>query len=173
MMSRAWTDRERLVVGMGTGVAILLLLVVLVSPYRAALDRANGRADRARGLIAELERIGPEVNTLRTVAGRRATGSTSPASATVLMENAAASVGLRERLVSLRPQAAAATGRVAESLEVDAEKLQLGELVRWLYALERASGAQQVTQLRLRKRFDNSELFDVTLLLVRYRTETP
>jgi len=173
MMRREWTERERLVVAVGAGIGAVLLIVLLVSPYLSALARMDGRAERARTMIATLERIGPEVSALRAKLGRGATGATRPVSATVLMENTAASIGLRERLVSLRPQSTAASGRVAESLEVEVEKVQLAELVRWLYAIDRAPGAQQVTQLRLRKRFDNRELFDVTLLLVRYRAEAP
>ncbi len=58
---------------------------------------------------------------------------------------------------------------MVESLEVAVEKIRLAELVRWLHLLETSPGAQQVTQLRLRKRFDDAELFDATLLLNRYR----
>jgi len=173
MMHREWTERERLVVAVGAGIGAVLLIVLLVTPYLNALEQIAVRAERARTLIASLERIGPEVSSLRSKLGRGTTGSTRPVSATVLMENTAARTGLRDRLVSLRPQSAPATGRVAESLEVEVEKVQLAELVRWLYAIDRAPGAQQVTQLRLRKRFDNRELFDVTLLLVRYRSEAP
>jgi len=149
---------------------LVMAALLLLGNYWTAMGSLEARAKRARGLIEALEEIGPEVATLRASLGRGTAGAARATSVTVLMENTAGAIGLRERLVSLRPQAAPGEGRVAESLEVEAEKLELGELVRWLYAIEHAPGAPQVTQLRLRKRFDQRELFDVTLLVVRYRS---
>jgi len=170
MIRREWTERERLWLAGGGLVGFILIALLLLTNYWTAMERLETRAKRASGLIGSLEEVGPEVAALRASLGRGATSTARATSVTVLMENTAAAIGLRERLVSLRPQAASADARVAESLEVEAEKLQLNELVRWLYAIKHAAGVPQVTQLRLRKRFDQRELFDVTLLVVRYRS---
>ncbi len=171
MMGRPWSDQERrwVVIG-GCVAALLLVLAFVVSPYLQALEGLERQQARSAELLAELEGIQSEVAGLRASLGRQPR-ATRGGSATSVVESTASGLGLRERLISLRPQTLTEGSEIAESLEAAAEKISLEELVRWLYAIENSSGGLQVSQLRLRKRFDNPEQFDATLLLVRYRAE--
>ena len=171
MMVRRWNEQERRRLIMAAAVAgFVLLVLLLVIPYVRALGRGEERQRRAGELLSELRRVEVEVAELRA-ALRRGAGGSLNTSATALVESSAATLGLRDRLISLRPQVGGEQGDISESLEVAFERVSLEELVRWLFALENASGGQQLHQLRMRKRFDDPEMFDVTLQLVRYRTE--
>lgn len=168
MMNRVLSERDRyLLAGLAGGLLVVVLGVALWN-YLAALDRLQLRADKAANLITEIQTVQAEVATLRGQLRGQPASTQRAVSATVLMENTASSLGLRDRLVSLRPQVVSPDSPIQESLEVVAEKLSLTELVRWLFLLETSPGANQVTQLRMRKRFDDKELFDVTLAVVRF-----
>jgi len=170
MMGRTLSERERWwLLGGAAALAVILLGALVVSPYLKARDDLQRKIDRASSLLEDIEQARPEVARLRERLAQAPRSAGRPQSATAVVENTAAAQGLRERLLSLRPQPVSEGGELAESLEVGVEKASLEELIRWLYALENAPGGQKVVQLRLRKRFDNRELFDATLSVVRYR----
>jgi len=169
MRGRAWTERERyLVAGVGA-FALVVLLAIGLAAYFSSLQDLEDKAERAESLISRLRELQPEIASLRGQLSRQPAMSQRAVSATVLIENTASGLGIRDRLVSLRPQVAPADGPLLESLEVAVESVRLAELVRWLYLLETSPGAHQVSQLRLRKRFDDQELFDATLEVIRFR----
>lgn len=167
-MIKRLNSREKVMV---SAALVLILLVIgwlaLINPYvetmntldrRIAAHRRNlQRAEVMRGEILQLRQLLSTVNTQ----GR----SNRPLFAQV--ESLTEQTGVREQLLSMRPQPATTQGDYRQQLvEIRLEKLSLGQLVKLLYAVEYRSGGVQVKSLRIKPRFDDRASLDVNLVLM-------
>jgi type II secretory pathway component PulM len=79
----------------------------------------------------------------------------------------------RERITAMNPSTRPLTdGMQEESVAIRLSGVSLRELVSLLYEIEKGEAPLLVGQLRVKKRYDESQIFDVTLDVVRLRTAT-
>lgn len=161
--------RERIIVLVGASAALLIILIAgIILPYRAALQRLDDRIVARRQQIVEARTLVQRIQAMQAEAAmteRRL----KPAQPTALVPAIEALVGRiagRENLLGVRPQPVTApSGFRQEKVEVQLEKIRLEQLVRLLHAINSADACLQTDGLKVRPRFENSALLDVTLVV--------
>ncbi len=160
--------REKVVVLGGAAVLLLILIwFALINPYLETMTGLDRRiAIQQRGLAKALqmkERIGALRQQLATV-GTKQRGSRPLFSQ---VESLTEQTGVREQLLSMRPQPATTQGEFRQQLvEIRLEKMSLGQLVKLLHAVEYRSGGIQVKSLRVKPRFEDPSSLDVNMILM-------
>ncbi len=167
MISRL-SAREKIVV-LGGAVILVLILIwfALINPYfetMAGLDRRI--AIQQRGLTKALQ-MQDKISELRqqlATVGNQRRGSRPLFSQ---VESLTEQTGVREQLLSMRPQPATTQGEFRQQLvEIQLEKMSLGQLVKVLHAVEYRSGGIQVKSLRVKPRFEDRSSLDVNMILM-------
>ncbi len=160
--------RERVVLLLGA-VFVLLVFVwlVLLQPYFTAMDNLERRIAGQRRNLEQVAAMRYEIDALRqqiaVIDSRRQ--SSRPLFSRV--ENLTVQTGIREQLLSMRPQPDSVQDGFRQQLvELRLERVSLSQLVRFLYAAEYNSGGIQVRSLRVRPRFDDRAQLDVNLVLM-------
>ncbi len=174
-MMRNLSQRERWV--LGGGVAFVLAVAIwlgVIAPYREAQQLLETRIDSRRQQVEEMQRLAARYQRLqRQVRTAQNRPSRRPDfSLFSFVETLTENLGVRERLVSLRPHQGSSGGEFREeSVEIKLERLTLEQLVQLLYGLEKGEAALQVKNMRLKTRFDDRSRFDATLFVSRYLAE--
>ncbi len=167
MMNRL-NPRERVIVGSGLVIiAGLVLWFLLVTPYLNAMERLDRRIAAHHHNLIRVEKMSKQINDLRhqiANVDRRRKGKRPLFS---LVENLTEQTGVREQLLSMRPQPATTQGKYRQQLvEIRLEKLSLAQLVKVLHAIEYRSGGVQVKSMRVKPRFEDHSLLDVHMVLM-------
>jgi general secretion pathway protein M len=156
----------------GLLVAASLLFVLVVDPIlerRDLLDRQIARQLRA---IGELAVVGPEYVTARARLAqieKRIEDGKGKFSLLPYLEEAAAAVRVRDRIVSMQPNpVSSAQGYKETAVELRLESLQFPELLALLVKLEDSPYVVQVKRLQVKPRFDAGHLLEVTLQVSTY-----
>jgi len=161
------SHREQLAVAVGSlAVLATILYLGVVTPYRDALERLDGKIAARQRQIGEVESLRQDFQALqqRQTEAETRLNKGDASSLFPFVEGLIGQVASRENLVSMRPQPPASRGDLTEeSVEVRLEKIRLDQVVRFLYAVDTADALMQVKNLRLKTRFDNRTLFDATL----------
>ncbi len=167
------SQRERLML---LAAALVIFLTVLtfgiVQPYRAALSRLDTQIASRRRQLSELQQLSREYRNLQqqTAAGEQRLAAAGDFSLLTFVEATSIRLAGRDRLISMRPQPGAMLEEFREeAVEVRLERIRLDQLVQLLIAADRAPAPMQVKSLRLRTRFDDRALLDVTLVFASYR----
>lgn len=164
--------RDQLTLAIGGAIALLLLLIfVVILPYRDALHSLDNRISSRQNQLDDLQRMQQEYRQLQRGVGavERRASSGKNFSLFSFLESTTLSIASRENLSYLRPQPVGQEGELhEESLEVKLEKIRLDQLVKLLYATETADALLRVKTLRTRSRFDDPSLLDVTMLISSY-----
>ncbi len=159
--------RERLLVGGGLVLVVLLLVWLgLLEPYLNALKSLDRRiANEERNLVKveqmqrQILQLQQQLQKVDRRQGRR--------SLFARVEDLTEQTGVRQQLQAMRPQPASLQGDYRQQLvEVRLEKLQLGQLVKLLHAIEYRSGGVQVKSLRVKPRFEDRSLLDASMVLM-------
>ena len=168
-MIERFTPREKLAVAVAGAVVILAILIAgIILPYRAALQRLDQRMSSRQGQLVEARTL---VQRIRGMQGEAAvterklsTASATPLVAT--LEGLVAEIAGKEKLLGIRPQPATApAGFRQEKVEMQLEKVRLEQLVQLLYAIDSAKSALQSDSIKMRPRFEDPALLDVTLVV--------
>jgi len=167
-MIQKLSSRERWVVL--AGLLVLLLLFAwygLLSPYLSTMRGLDRKISAASRNLEDVSRMSEQILQLRqqlTTAERRQAGRKPLFS---LVESLTEQTGVREQLLSMRPQPAATQGEFRQQLvEIRLERLALGQLVKLLHAIEYRSGGVQVKSMRVRPRFENRSELNVNMVLM-------
>lgn len=167
-MIKHLNPRERLAVGLGLLVVLLCLVwFVLLNPYFAEMSRLDRRIAAQQRSLGNAQQMQQQIEQLRqqlaTVGKRRLKGK--PLFSQV--ENLTEQTGVREQLLAMRPQPATLQGGFRQQLvEIRLEKLKLGQLVKFLHAVEYRSGGVQVKSLRISPRFEDRSELDINMVLM-------
>jgi len=160
-------DRTALIIG---GIVVLITLVVfgLILPYQGAISRLDSRIAARQKQVREVHDLQQEYRVLQrqlSEAQNRLSRSRG-FSLFSFIESQTAQVATKENLIYMRPQQTATReGTQEESVEIKLEKLNLNQLVRFLYGIESADAYLQVKNMRVRTRFDNPSLLDTTMTI--------
>ena len=123
------------------------------------LEKKQQQVETARGLQAEIL----EVKTQLVKLERKVNGDDS-VSLFALVEKSSEQLGIRDNLVSMRPQSPTRReGFRVEAVDLRLEKIRFDQLVTLLKKFDSANALLNVRQLKVKKRFDDSTLVDVNL----------
>jgi general secretion pathway protein M len=167
-MIKRLSSRERwVVVG---GLVVLGGLVVwylLLSPYFATMEGLERKINAASRNLEKVSRMSEQVLQLRQQLATAAHQQTGRKPLFSLVESLTEQTGVRDQLLSMRPQPATTQGELRQQLvEIRLEKLSLGQLVKLLHAIEYRSGGVQVKSLRVKPRFESRSELDANMVLM-------
>lgn len=165
------SPRVKLIAASAVIVALLILLAAVLIPYREGVRMAESRIASQQLQLEEVRRLRIEHRRLQqalAAAERRFEATTRGFSLFSFVEEVTNRTGVRENLVSMRPQPTQLHGGFKEeSVEIRLERVQLEQLVRLLHAMEAADVLLNMKSMRVKPRFDNRLQLD-TILLVSY-----
>lgn len=153
--------------------ALALLLLCgfwLYNSHQQALHKLERKASAAREELAQLQQSIREYRELESKLQQLSPQSAAATNLITTVESATQQVGARSQLLYVRPQPdKVRADLIEEGVEIKLEKLFLSQLVELLYQLESVQQQLQVSQLRIRTRFDNPEQLDTVMVLSRFR----
>ena len=162
--------RERsLVSGTAVFVAAALLYGFVFGPVLENRTRWQSMAARKAEELErfrELSRRYVDLDSTLSDSQRRISARAGGGSLLAQMEAAARKLGLGDRITSMKPATAQLDSGIEEtSVELKMEKMDLKGLVEFLAEVEAEGEAIKTGKLRVKKRFDDPQLLDVTLLV--------
>jgi type II secretory pathway component PulM len=130
--------------------------------YQALAARQRENLDRFRELAVQYRETEASLASLeKAVSGRR-----SETSLLAAMEGEARKLGLADRITSMKPFSNELdSGMVESSVEVKIEKIDLKELTEFLKTVEKNDLMAKISRLRVKSRFDDRQILDVTVLI--------
>lgn len=161
-------SREKIVVGTGLVVLVLLFVwFVLFGPYFETMNNLDRRITAHRNSLNKVEKVSDQIVQLRQQLVDVETHKTGNGPLFSQVESLTEQTGIREQLLSMRPQPATTQGNFRQQLvEIRLEKIFLSQLVKLLHAVEYRSGGVQVKSMRVKPRFDDRTLLDVNMILM-------
>lgn len=161
-------SREKIVVGTGLVVLVLLFVwFVLFGPYFETMNNLDRRITAHRNSLNKVEKVSDQIVQLRQQLVDVETRKTGNGPLFSQVESLTEQTGIREQLLSMRPQPATTQGNFRQQLvEIRLEKIFLSQLVKLLHAVEYRSGGVQVKSMRVKPRFDDRTLLDVNMILM-------
>lgn len=159
--------RERTLVFGGILFLVGIFVWLLLNPYLTTMQNLDRRIEGQKQNLARIETMRQEIIQLRQqlaeVESQR--GGGRPLFSQV--ENLTKQMGVRDQLLSMRPQPESVQGGFRQQLvEIRLERVTLSQLVGFLHAAEYRSQGIQVRSLRVRPRFDDRSRLDVNLVLM-------
>lgn len=166
-MIQRMNQRERVFVALGlTVVLAMFVYFALVNPYRSSLERLDRALASSQGQLLEMRQLQLEHQELsRSVRQLEVRLEQTVGFAPLaFIEGLVSQVANREKLVYMKPQTPVAEGDLRlEPIELKVESLDLQQVLLLLWEIDRAQAPLLVTDLRLKQRFDNRALLDLTM----------
>lgn len=163
------TPREKVALGVAGAVVLLtILLAGIILPYRTAMERLDQRIVSRQGQLLEartlVQRIKAMQGEVAATQRKLSAAPTFPLIAT--LEGLVAEIAGKEKLLGIRPQPVTApSGFRQEKVEMQLERVRLEQLVQLLHAIDSAKSVMQSDSLKMRPRFEDPALLDVTLVV--------
>lgn len=163
------SPREKVALTVATVVVTSTILIAgMILPYRAALARLEqqivSRQEQlleARALVQRIKEMQGEV---AAAASKLQAAQSAPLVST--LEGLVTAIAGKEAFFSIRPQPSTApAGFRQEKVEMQLEKVRLDQLVRLLHAIDTAKMSLQSDSVKMRPRFEDPALLDVTLVV--------
>ncbi len=166
-------QRERIfvIVG-GVTLALILLYIAILMPYRNAMTRLDAQIAVRNQQIQEVHKLRAQYLALQQEVARteRLLDSRRDFSALTFIENLVESTAGRENLLSMRPQAPVTRNQVTtEAVEIKLEKMTLRQILELLWSVEKATAPMQVSNLYLKQRFDDRSQLDASMTVTALR----
>ncbi|NOX26055.1 MAG: type II secretion system protein M [Deltaproteobacteria bacterium] len=162
--------REKIFVFSGAAVLLILILWLGVfRPYQNGLAIAKIRIHSRQRQLKDVRQLQQEYFSLQramTTAEKKLSGTTRGFTLFPFIEAVTSRLGVRDKLVSMRPQPAQIQGDYREeSVKIRLERINLSQLVRLLYGIEESNAALHLKKVRIKPRFDNRNQFDTDLII--------
>jgi general secretion pathway protein M len=168
-MIERFSPREKLALGVAAAVVSLTVLIAgIILPYRAALVRLDQRIASRQGQLLEARTLVQRIKGMQgEVAAMERKLSAAPAAPLLAtLEGLIAETAGKEKLLAIRPQPSTApAGFRQEKVEMQLEKVRLEQLVQLLHAIDSAKSILQSDSVKIRPRFEDPALLDVTLIV--------
>lgn len=163
-----WTNfapRERLLVSIvGAGASVFVAYFIVVSPFLAARNQAEGNVLSAESQLAAMIRLRREYDTAQarlSVLEERIRGNRDQRNVLTLLEALAKDADVSVQ--SMKDRRAGTNEAYREQrVEVSLKKVTLEQAVRYLHSIESTERPFSVKSLRMKTRADASNLLDVT-----------
>ncbi|HEX6531185.1 MAG TPA: type II secretion system protein GspM [Nitrospira sp.] len=165
--------RERMILALGAAVVIAsLLFLLIVDPLMARIDKVERQTARKSKERVELAALAADYTAKQARVARlqqRLPNGDGQFSLLAFMEEAAASVQIRDRIVGMQPQQGTTQhGYQETAVDLRLDGVQLPQLLALLVALEQAPYDVQVHHLQIKPKYDNPVNLDATLRIVSY-----
>jgi type II secretory pathway component PulM len=162
----AASPRERRLIALAAGGALLFVVLIGYATFASAIRRAEAALDEKRSDFEKISRLAAGYGALeqeRQLLEARL--RQSPPALMSFVDATARNDGVEVGGMSDRGVVSGGqNGRPREvSVEVNLGKVPLDKLVKLLSDIERSPGVVRVRRLRLRKSFDNKDMLDVSL----------
>ncbi len=151
------------------GAAALLVLVLVfgvILPFRSATNDLEERVVQGQKQLQQVLALQAEFQQLKAELAQRQRKleRSGNASAFSAIETIATRLGIRDKLVAMRPQPTSEReGMQVETVAARLEKIDLGQLISLLKSFESANTLLNVTSMQIRTRFDDATLLDAEL----------
>lgn len=174
MMDRL-SGREKVFILVGIAAILLVLFWMgVIAPYRRGIERTEVQIASRRRQIEDVRQLQQEYLRLQGAldAAEQKLGK-SDFSIFPFIENVTTRTGVRQNLVSMRPQATQIQGDFREeSVVIRLERIKLAQLVELLHAIESSHLFLNMKSLQIRSRFDNPSLLDMKLTISSFHKAT-
>lgn len=169
MISRL-SDREKIFVFTGAAsIVFLFLWLGVIRPYRQGMELTRVRIASRQRQLAQVRQLQQEYFSLQRgldTAEKKLTGADQDFSLFSFVEKVTNRIGIRDNLVSMRPQTPQVQGDYREeSVEIHLDRIDLAQLVRFLYAVDTSGAALRTKSMRLKPRFDNKAQLNAVLVI--------
>lgn len=169
-MISSLSDREKIFISAGAATVLLLILWLgVVTPYRHGMEQTRTRIASRQQQLEEIRHLQQEYLNLQSglaTAEKKLSGTAKGFSLFPYVEEVTNNIGVRDNLVSMRPQTPQVQGDYREeSVEIRLERIDLEQLVRFLYAIESSDAALRTKSMRIKPRFDNQAQLDTVLVI--------
>lgn len=168
-MIQRLTPREKLAVGVAGVVVLLTILIAgIILPYRTALERLDQRIVSRQGQLLEARTLVQRIRALQgeAAATQRKLSAAPSLPLVATLESLVAEISGKEKLLGIRPQPVTSPAGVRqEKVEMQLEKVRLEQLVQLLHAIDSARSVMQSDSLKIRPRFEDPALLDVTVVV--------
>jgi general secretion pathway protein M len=167
-MMKRLDPREKTVVIAGVIVLVLLFVwFVLLQPYFDTMNNLDRRISAHRHSLVKVEKMSNQISQLRRQLADVGTSKKGNRPLFSQVESLTETTGVREKLLSMRPQPATTEGTFRQELvEIRLEKISLSQLVKLLHAVEYRSDGIQVKSMRVKPRFEDRSILDVNMVLL-------
>jgi general secretion pathway protein M len=170
---RQMAVRERMILTIGAAVVIAsILFLLVVDPLLARIDKLERQTVRKSKERIELSVLAADYAAKQARIAKlqqRLPGGEGQFSLLAFMEEAAASVQIRDRIVGMQPQQGTTQhGYQETAVDLRLDGVQLPQLLALLVALEQAPYDVQVHHLQIKPKYDNPVNLDATLRIVSY-----
>jgi general secretion pathway protein M len=163
------TPREKVALGVAGAVVILTILIAgIILPYRTALERLDQRIVSRQGQLLEARTLVQRIKAMQGAAAamQRKLSAAPSIPLVAMLEGLVAEIAGKEKLLGIRPQPVTApAGFRQEKVEMQLERVRLEQLVQLLHAIDSAKSVMQSDSLKMRPRFEDPALLDVTLVV--------
>lgn len=153
-------------------VFIILLPISLASGKIGKMDKSLKKSRSEMGnIVTEIDSYNAMRETLKSTEASLEKGYDTALSTT--LESLASKAGIKENIESIKERPVVPTELFDELIvDVRVSKVTLDQLIDYLYSIEYdRSKLLRVKELRMRTRFDNRQLFDVSFQVSTYRLQ--
>ena len=168
-MIQRLTPREKVALGVAGVVVLLTILIAgIILPYRTAMERLDQRMVSRQGQLLEARTLVQRIKAMQgEVAATQRKLSVAPSVPLIAtLEGLVAEIAGKEKLLGIRPQPVTApSGFRQEKVEMQLERVRLEQLVQLLHSIDSAKSVMQSDSLKMRPRFEDHGLLDVTLVV--------
>lgn len=167
MIARLSPREQKLVAVFGGLLAVTFVWSAVISPFLGGRDTMRREIATLRSELGELDMLAKQVKQLQAdrPAGASPVKATADFSLLGFIEKAAGAALRPESIASMTPARRALDGGRQEStVELKLNAVSLGELVALLRAVEGEASPVRVKQFSVKRRYDDSSRFDVTLV---------
>lgn len=166
-LARLSPREQRLVAIFAALLAAAMAWSFVLSPFLGGRERVRQEIDGLRGELSELEGLAREIRQLQADApkGGGPVKAAADFSLLAFVEKAAGASLRPESIASMSPARRALDGgRQENTVELKLSSVSLGEVVALLRGIEGERSPVYIKQFAVRKRYDDSSRFDVTLV---------
>jgi type II secretory pathway component PulM len=162
-MKLASRDKKALIFG-GSAVAIILLYMLVLSPFLNDLSRKRDLIPKKERDLAEMQKLQGDYGAIQKQLQEAQAAAAKRGPLLTEIENIAKRANLSGKIVSLKPQPATKSEGFTESVvEVRLDNISLYDIVNFVYQVE--SATFRVRKLAFKPRYDNPKLLSATLLV--------
>lgn len=169
-MRRELEDREKkILLGGGIVSAILILVGLVIIPFNTAQNKYEREIKEKSEKLATMISLRQQLREIQSASDAGAIPEPPP-NYTLLtfLENLAIEAGIKEKITKMKPDNPEIEGALKiTAVEIKLEKLDLEQLVSFLYKVEKNRQIIFKTKrLAVKTRFDNKQLLDATFQVV-------
>ncbi len=167
------SQREQRVLIAAGAFIVLMILYLSVGSVLQTYDKLEGKIAKKRGEIEKISHLRDQyMQAHKQLADIKAKLDQMERGFSMLsfIEDLAKKQGIREHIGSVKPKKVPLNESYEESIvELKMENVSLPELVDFIYKVENSGHLLKVKRLRIKTRYDNRDLLNVTLQVTTYK----